>query len=242
MIDSYTEGLIKKSDFDPKMMLLKVNLERVQQQIDASKQQRAGQVKPFPASNRLEECAAAVNDRLSHLDFNNQLEIIRALVKRIEIYHDEIVVVLRVDPDPDIGADDDDDADESDRSAETSSMQDCKRGTLPDGGRHDDMAHAGLEQRLRARFDARNKVNLVRYADSLSPAGPRRSWPMRSDPWCSSSSRSGAWSCPKRKPESCTSTTGSISSASTCVVITENRSSRLPNPVSGRSRRSYGAS
>jgi site-specific DNA recombinase len=135
MIDSYTEGLIKKSDFDPKMMQLKVNLERVQQQIDASKQQRAGQVEPFPAINRLEEFTAAVNDRLSHLDFNNQLEIIRALVKRIEIYHDEIVVVLRVDPDPDIGADDDDE-DESDRSAETSSMQDCKRRTLPDGGRH----------------------------------------------------------------------------------------------------------
>jgi site-specific DNA recombinase len=129
LIDSYTEGLIEKADFDPKMMQLKVKLEQVQQQIDASKQQHAGQVELFLVINRLEEFAAAVNDRLSNLNFNNQREIIRALVKRIEIHHDEIVVVFRVDPDPDIGADDDED--ESGSSAETSSMQDCKRRTQP---------------------------------------------------------------------------------------------------------------
>jgi hypothetical protein len=54
----------------------------------------------FLVINGLEEFAAAVNDRLSTIDFTTKREIVRALVKRIEIHKDEIVVVFRVDPDP----------------------------------------------------------------------------------------------------------------------------------------------
>ncbi|MGB5737016.1 MAG: hypothetical protein WBM40_21500 [Thiohalocapsa sp.] len=79
----------------------------------------------FLVINRLEEFAAAVNDRLNTLEFNTKREIIRALVKRIEIHHQEIVVVFRVDPDPDIG--DGNGENEPGKSNQTSSMQDCKR-------------------------------------------------------------------------------------------------------------------
>jgi site-specific DNA recombinase len=77
--------------------------------------------------NRLEEFAAAVNDRLTSLDFTTKREIIRALVKRVEIHRDEIVVVFRVDPDPgcnwDQGA--------PDSQATNSSRQDCRRRLSP---------------------------------------------------------------------------------------------------------------
>ena len=72
-------------------------------QLAESKEQEAGQFELFLVINRLEEFASAVNDRLSTVDFNTKREIIRALVKRIEIHKNEIVVVFRVDPDPDPG-------------------------------------------------------------------------------------------------------------------------------------------
>jgi site-specific DNA recombinase len=50
--------------------------------------------------NRLEDFAAAVNDRLDTIDFDTKREIIRALIKRIEIHKDDIVVVFRVEPGP----------------------------------------------------------------------------------------------------------------------------------------------
>jgi site-specific DNA recombinase len=125
LIDSYTEGLIDKADFDPKVAQLKTKLEQVQAQIDTSQRQHAGQVELFLVINRLEEFAAAVNDRLTTLEFNTKREIIRALVKRIEIHHQEIVVVFRVDPDPDIGQGNGENG--PGKSNEASSMQDCKR-------------------------------------------------------------------------------------------------------------------
>ena len=100
LIDSYTEGVIEKHDFDPKMQQLKVKLQQIDRQIAASREHAAGQFELFLVINRLEEFAAAVNDRLSTIDFTTKREIIRALVKRIEIHKDEIVVVFRVDPDP----------------------------------------------------------------------------------------------------------------------------------------------
>jgi site-specific DNA recombinase len=133
LIDGYTEGLIDKADFDPKMAQLKIKLEQVQAQIEASQRQHAGQVELFLVINRLEEFAAAVSDRLTTLEFNTKREIIRALVKRIEIRHEEIVVVFRVDPDPDpeIGNDIGNGKNEPGKTDGTSSMQDCKRRNDP---------------------------------------------------------------------------------------------------------------
>ena len=100
LIDSYAEGVIEKTDFDPKMAQLKVKLQQIDQQISASKQHQSGQQELFLVINRLEDFAAAVNDRLDTIDFDTKREIIRALIKRIEIHKDDIVVVFRVEPGP----------------------------------------------------------------------------------------------------------------------------------------------
>jgi len=100
LIDSYAEGVIEKTDFDPKMAQLKVKLQQIDQHISASKQHQSGQQELFLVINRLEDFAAAVNDRLDTIDFDTKREIIRALIKRIEIHKDDIVVVFRVEPGP----------------------------------------------------------------------------------------------------------------------------------------------
>ncbi|HEX9869191.1 MAG TPA: recombinase family protein [Candidatus Tectomicrobia bacterium] len=100
LIDSYAEGVIDKADFNPKIRQLKIKLEQIDHQIEESRRHEAGQFELFLVINRLEEFAAAVNDQLSTIDFATKREIIRALVKRIEIHKEEIIVVFRVDPDP----------------------------------------------------------------------------------------------------------------------------------------------
>ncbi|MNG05605.1 hypothetical protein D3C84_888060 [compost metagenome] len=104
LIDSYAEGMIDKMDFDPKMRNLKSRLEQLDQQIQDSRRHQVGQRELFLVINRLEEFAAAVHDRLGAVDFVTKREIIRGLVKRVEIHKDEILVVFRVDPDPGFNA------------------------------------------------------------------------------------------------------------------------------------------
>ncbi|MGT3145739.1 MULTISPECIES: recombinase family protein [Pseudomonas] len=104
LIDSYAEGMIDKMDFDPKMRHLKSRLEQLDQQIQDSRRHQVGQRELFLVINRLEEFAAAVHDRLGTVDFVTKREIIRGLVKRVEIHKDEILVVFRVDPDPGFNA------------------------------------------------------------------------------------------------------------------------------------------
>lgn len=137
LIDSYAEGIIEKSDFEPKIGQLKIKLQQIDHQIEESKRQQAGQYELFLVINRLEEFAAAVNDRLSTIDFTTKRDIIRALVKRIEIHKEEILVVFRVDPDPGFNKDEENpDGDSTGTIKGTSSMQERTRGNLADAGEH----------------------------------------------------------------------------------------------------------
>ena len=123
LIDSYAEGIIDKADFDPKIAQMKIKLQQIDLQIEESNRYQVGQFELFLVINRLEEFADAVNDRLNMIDFNTKREIIRALVKRIEIHREEIVVVFRVDPDPGFNTGEG----SSEKSAGKSIMQDRKR-------------------------------------------------------------------------------------------------------------------
>jgi site-specific DNA recombinase len=95
--------MINKMDFDTKMRNLKNRLEQLDQQIQDSRRHQVGQ-RELLVINRLEEFAAAVHDRLGAVDFVTKREIIRGLVKRVEIHKDEILVVFRIDPDPGFNA------------------------------------------------------------------------------------------------------------------------------------------
>ena len=129
LIDSYAEGIIEKSDFDPKIGQLKIKLQQIERQIEESKRYQAGQYELFLVINRLEEFADAMNGRLSTIDFTTKRDIIRALVKRIEIHKEEIVVVFRVDPDPGFNRDEKDPGNDStDTTNGKSSMQERTRG------------------------------------------------------------------------------------------------------------------
>lgn len=100
LIDSYADGIIDKTDFEPKMHQLKNRLEQIDQQILESRQQGVVQSELFLVINRLEEFAGAVTEKLDTIDLETKRRIVLDLVKRVEIHKDEIVVVFRIDPQP----------------------------------------------------------------------------------------------------------------------------------------------
>ena len=77
---------------------LKIKLAQIDEQIEQSIETEGAQHELFLVINRLEEFAKKVDVRLDAVDFNTKREIIRALVKRVEIYKEEVVVVFRIDP------------------------------------------------------------------------------------------------------------------------------------------------
>jgi site-specific DNA recombinase len=82
--------------------------------------------------SQLTDFAAKVNDRLDSIDFNTKREIIRALVKRVEIYKDEVIVVFRVEPQSGLQSNN------GGAGIKTgdSIMQDCKGRHIADVGQH----------------------------------------------------------------------------------------------------------
>ncbi|MCP3866937.1 MAG: hypothetical protein GY703_02340 [Gammaproteobacteria bacterium] len=98
LIDSCASSIIDKEEFEPKIKGLKMKLAQIDEQIERNIKTEGVQHELFLVINRLEEFAKKVDVTLEAVDFNTKREIIRALVKRVEIYKEEVVVVFRIDP------------------------------------------------------------------------------------------------------------------------------------------------
>jgi site-specific DNA recombinase len=100
LIDSYAEGIIDKAEFEPRITGLKQRMsqlkERHQAALDAAEAERNLAL----VISRLEDFSAKVTTGLNNLDLPGMHEIIRAVVRRVEIDESRIEVVFRV-PSPD---------------------------------------------------------------------------------------------------------------------------------------------
>ena len=98
LIDSYTEGLIEKPEFDPRMAELRRCATRLETEVGtvraAEQQTRSLQL----VIGALTLFAETVQDRLEAADWSTQRGIICTLIKRIEVSNDVVRVVFRVDP------------------------------------------------------------------------------------------------------------------------------------------------
>jgi site-specific DNA recombinase len=102
LIDSYAEGLIEKSEFEPRITRLKGRLARLEAEAANLAQAAAMESELHLVIGQLEEFAARVNANLDQLDWQTRRGIIRALVKQIEIDKDQVNIVFRVGPSPPI--------------------------------------------------------------------------------------------------------------------------------------------
>jgi site-specific DNA recombinase len=100
LIDSYAEGVIGKAEFEPRLAGLRQRVAKLEAEAvalqDAAEQARSLQL----VVGKLETFAALVRGQLDGADWNTRRDIIRTLVRRVEVDDQHVRVVFRVGPGP----------------------------------------------------------------------------------------------------------------------------------------------
>jgi site-specific DNA recombinase len=100
IIDSYSEGLIDKQEFEPRIKRLRERIEKLEGQARELSDQAKLQSELHLIIGRLEDFTSRVKDGLDQADWNSRRDIIRALVKRVDVEKGRVNVVFRVDQRP----------------------------------------------------------------------------------------------------------------------------------------------
>src|SRR4051812_13149288 len=103
LIDGYAGGLIDKADFEPRIVGLRQRIKTWEEQATTLRDEVAQRAALSLIVGRLQDFARQVRDRMSAVDWSLQRDLIRLLVKRVEIDHEDINVVFRVAPSFDPG-------------------------------------------------------------------------------------------------------------------------------------------
>src|SRR5262249_38616229 len=92
-------------EFEPRVTRLRQRRARLEEQRQALADEAAVQGALQLILGRLEDFAAKVHDGLEATDWASKRDLIRALVKRVEVARDDVNMVFRIDPyqgDPDL--------------------------------------------------------------------------------------------------------------------------------------------
>lgn len=98
LIDSYAAGVIERDEFEPRIGGLKARMVGLQKQQRAAVEAAQAERELTLVIGQVEDFAARVRQSLDSLDWLNMREIIRTLVRRVEIDTDHVAVVFRVPP------------------------------------------------------------------------------------------------------------------------------------------------
>ena len=85
LIDSYADGLIDKHEFEPRITRLRQRIAQLEEQRQQLADEAALHTELQLIIGRLEDFATQVHDGLEEADWTSQRELIRALVKRVEV-------------------------------------------------------------------------------------------------------------------------------------------------------------
>jgi site-specific DNA recombinase len=100
LIDGYADGLLEKGEFEPRLSRQRERIGQLEEQLQALAEQTTLQAELRLILGRLEEFAVQVREGLAAADWSRRRELIRTLVKRIEIDEAAVEVVFRVPPAP----------------------------------------------------------------------------------------------------------------------------------------------
>jgi site-specific DNA recombinase len=100
LIDSYAEGVIERAEFEPRIRGLRSRLAQVEERRRLAAEAAEADRELTLVIGRLDEFAASVRQDLDELDWHGKRDIIRTLVRRIEIDGDHVEIVFRVPPPP----------------------------------------------------------------------------------------------------------------------------------------------
>ncbi|MCP4207779.1 MAG: recombinase family protein [Shimia sp.] len=123
LIDGYTEGYIDKSEFEPRIRRFKERLAALENQAEQLREHSLLQAQLHLIIGRLEEFSAKVKAGLGQLEWHGRRELIRTLVKRVEIDREQVNVVFRIE-------------DSMGSSENSRFLQHCRGRDLPDALQH----------------------------------------------------------------------------------------------------------
>ena len=118
LIDGYAEGYLDKAEAEPRIRQFKQRLQALEKQSQDIRLQDQQRMELQLVIGRIEEFSSNVKLGLEKLDWKGQRELIRTLVKRVEIGKEHINVVFRIGEGPLPGAED-------------PFLQDCWRRSIP---------------------------------------------------------------------------------------------------------------
>ena len=98
LIDSYADGIIEKMEFEPRIARMRERLKQMERQAQNLKDEASLQRELRLILGRLEDFVSKIKEGLHSLDWSARREIIRALVKRVEIDQEHVHVIFRVNP------------------------------------------------------------------------------------------------------------------------------------------------
>ena len=120
LIDAYQDGLMAKSEFAPRIQQANERLRKHQQEINSLQDQESQMRELKLVIGRMEGFSQIVNTQLEEADWAAKRQLIRTLVKQIEIGEESVKVVYRIADIPFVQA------------PEKGRLQDCLRGDLTD--------------------------------------------------------------------------------------------------------------
>ncbi len=124
VIDSYADGLIDKGEFEPRILRLRQRMARLEEQRQQLAEEATLHTELQLIIGRLEDFAVKVHGGLEEADWASKRDLIRTLVKRVEVARDQVNIVFRVDPYS------------SDADPEKKSLQLCRGSSEPLASQH----------------------------------------------------------------------------------------------------------
>ena len=100
LIDAYGEGLLDKSEFEPRISAARARLAKLEDEHRQQIGEAAQEAELRLVIGQLEEFARRVSQELQGPNWETRREIVRALVKKVELDEQEVRIVYRVSPTP----------------------------------------------------------------------------------------------------------------------------------------------
>jgi site-specific DNA recombinase len=115
LIDAYQDGFLEREEFEPRIRAAKERLAKLETEAKAAADRESETRDVQVAIDRLESFASRIRDGLQEADWTTRREILRALVRKVEVGDDTIRIEYKVGPLP------------FDRGPDGAVSQDCGR-------------------------------------------------------------------------------------------------------------------
>ena len=98
LIDSYTDGFIEQGEFESRIVRMRERVQQLEAEVQQLRESTSMEQELQLILGRLEAFVARVKAGLQAADWQTRRELIRTLVKRVEIDQERVSVVFRVGP------------------------------------------------------------------------------------------------------------------------------------------------